>query len=160
MSARLRHSPGHEDAHLAHPFQRHECLVRRHRDFHLSLDLSAEIAQCPSRCRQRTQLIDDHIAVAVHCIPAAVVVFAAADRDPDFIARTQKVIVLRSPESWRRGGPGGGENLVAEEAQRLAGTPAEGILQRIALIVRLAEGGPALELLPVGDGACRNAIQA
>ena len=98
MAARPGHGAGHEDAHPSHAFQGHEGLVSRHGDFDFRLDLPAQIPQGPARRRQRPQLIDDHIAVAVHRIAAVAVVFAATDRDADLITGSKKVIVLRGSE--------------------------------------------------------------
>ena len=114
------------------------------------LDLPAQIPQGPARRRQRPQLIDDHIAIAVHRIAAVAVVFAAMDRDPDLITGSKKIVVLRCPEGGSQRGAGSGEYVVAEQPHGFAGTAAEGDLQRAVLTgdrSGVAHGMPDLGLL-------------
>jgi hypothetical protein len=132
--------------------------VARHGDADFHFDLVAQLSQCPACRGQRTQLIDDHVAIAVHGVSAVTVVFAAMDRYPDRIAGTKKVIVLRRAESWSQRDAGSGKYVVAEEPHGLAGAAAEGNLQFAVLIGSLDHGTPDPRLL-VGTSTSCGAIK-
>ena len=133
MAARPGDGAGYEDPHPSHSVQGDEGLVTCESDLDLALDLPAQLPQRLSRCRQRAQLIDDHVAVAVHRVTPVAVVLPTMDRDSDLVTRTEQIVALRRPEGGSRSCTGPGESLVAEEPQLFAGPPAEGSFKRVVL---------------------------
>ena len=123
----------HEYAHPPHPIQRHESFVSRQGDLDLPLDLPAQVSEREARRRQRAQLVDDDVAVAVDRIAAVAVVLAAMDRNPDLVARPEQVVALRCTERRRCRMRCGVEGIVAVQPQGLSGAPAEGDFKRVAL---------------------------